>query len=84
MFSSLNIAEDAVMHIPSLTAAIVSSGVAALPPAQPFAEASARVDAALDELRIAEAALERQLSDLRGYMTRAGVPAVVEAGSQIQ
>ena len=72
------------MNAPTLPTSLFSLGVAALPPAKPFAEASARVDAALDELRIAEAALERQLSDLRGYMNRTGVPAAAEPVSQIQ
>ena len=36
-----------------------------LPAPEAFAEASARVEAALNALRDAEAALERQLSDLR-------------------
>ena len=39
-----------------------------LPPPKSFAEASALVEAALGELRAAELALEKQLSDLRGYM----------------
>ena len=39
-----------------------------LPPAPSFDEASRSVEAALDELRAAEASLERQLSALRNYL----------------
>jgi hypothetical protein len=38
-------------------------------PSNSFAEATALVEAALNELREAEVALERQLSDLRGYIS---------------
>ena len=39
-----------------------------LPPARSFAEATAMVEAALGQLRNAEASLERQLNSLRGYI----------------
>ena len=39
-----------------------------LEPAPSCLEASARVEAALDDLRAAEASLERQLGDLRRYL----------------
>ncbi len=39
-----------------------------LPPARAFTEASARVEAALQELRGAERALEAQLRDLRAHL----------------
>ena len=39
-----------------------------LPPARSFTEATAMVEAALGQLRNAEAALERQLSTLQDYM----------------
>ena len=71
------------MHISILSAPTIAPGLATLPPAHPFAEASARVDAALDELRIAEAALERQLSDLRGYITRSGLPPASDASPAV-
>jgi len=41
-------------------------------PASAFAEAAARVEAALGELREAEASLERQLSDLQHYRSGRG------------
>ena len=43
-------------------------GAGRLSPPRAFAEATARVEDALAELRAAEFALERQLSDLRSYM----------------
>jgi hypothetical protein len=46
-----------------------------LAPSKTFAEASALVEEALNELRAAEIALERQLSDLRGYMRDSRVDA---------
>lgn len=39
-----------------------------LPPARSFKEATAKVEAALGQLRNAEAALERQLSSLQEYI----------------
>jgi hypothetical protein len=39
-----------------------------MPPSSSFAEATALVESALGELRDAEAALERQLADLRDYL----------------
>jgi len=52
-----------------------------LPPNRSFAEASAQVEAALGELRAAELALERQLSDLRCYLRVNDVPST---GSRVQ
>ncbi len=49
-----------------------------LPPARSFAEATAMVEAALGQLRSAEASLERQLGTLRDYIGAngaAGAPA---------
>ena len=54
-----------------------------LPAPEAFAEANARVEAALNALRDAEAALERQLSDLRVHRLRtmrAEAPVVVAFG----
>ncbi len=53
-----------------------------LPPPESFAEASAAVEAALGELRAAEVALERQLSELRGYMRDIGAPTSTAARVQ--
>ncbi|MDB5570326.1 MAG: hypothetical protein JWN93_1509 [Hyphomicrobiales bacterium] len=39
-----------------------------LPPPRSFSEATASIQAALDELRAAEAALDTQLADLRAYI----------------
>ena len=50
-----------------------------LGPAPTFVEASARVEAALDELRAAEVSLERQLSSLRRYMGAADKAAAQSA-----
>jgi len=47
---------------------VASAPSTRLPPPNSLSEANALVEAALDELRAAEVALERQLSDLRGYM----------------
>lgn len=48
-----------------------------LPPARSFAEATALVEAALGQLRNAEAALEKQLNSLNQYIdaNRLAVPA---------
>ncbi len=54
----------------SSATAIPTAPASRLPPPKSFAEASALVEAALGELRAAEVALERQLSDLRGYMRK--------------
>ncbi len=45
-----------------------------LPPPKSFSEATASIQAALDELRAAETALDNQLADLRAYIG-AGVDA---------
>jgi hypothetical protein len=39
-----------------------------LPPPSSFSEATASIQAALDQLRAAEAALDNQLADLRAYI----------------
>ena len=49
-----------------------------LGPSASFHEASARVEAALDELRAAEASLERQLAELRHYLRDGSGSAVRE------
>ncbi|HEY8580302.1 MAG TPA: hypothetical protein VIL72_10480 [Beijerinckiaceae bacterium] len=45
---------------------------ARLRPAPTFAEAAASIQAALDDLRRAETALERQIDELRSYMRDGG------------
>jgi hypothetical protein len=50
-------------------------------PSPTFDDASARVEAALDELRAAELSLERQLSALRRYI-RAADPVAAPATAQ--
>ena len=52
------------------------AGNARLSPPRAFTEATARVEDALAELRAAEYALERQLSDLRSYMKGATAASV--------
>ncbi len=55
-----------------------------LPPPKSFAEASALVEAALGELRAAEVALERQLSDLRGYLRTNDLAPAVQSHDTVQ
>jgi hypothetical protein len=50
-----------------------------LPPGPGFEEASRSVEAALDELRAAEASLERQLSALRNYLRPTEPPQETQA-----
>lgn len=66
----------------SFSDAAPALGASVLPPPKSFAEASALVEAALDELRAAEVSLERQLSDLRGYMRDNSVPALAAPAVQ--
>ena len=60
------------------------SNLQRLPPSRSFSDATAQVQAALDELRAAEVALERQLSDLRSYMRTNDLPTAGAPRSSIQ
>jgi len=73
--------------MPMISVAPVSgfpSNLQRLPPPRSFSEASAQVQTALDELRAAEVALERQLSDLRSYMRTNDLPTAGAPRSSIQ
>ena len=66
---------------PSPSAAPATDLSRRLVPSPTFDDASARVEAALDELRAAELSLERQLSALRRYI-RAADPVAAPATAQ--
>lgn len=55
-----------------------------LPPPGALAEANARVDAALDELREMEVALERQLAELQRYMKGSRIAGAEGAAPAVQ
>ena len=55
------------MHTRSDAMASLERFTTRLRPAPAFSEAAASIQAALDELRRAECALERQIADLRAY-----------------
>lgn len=59
---------DTIEQVSLAPSSLLFSNDLQLAPPRAFAEATASVEEALDELRAAEAALERHLSELRSYI----------------